>query len=163
MPLPRRQPPYPLLLEPGYWRQRLTLMARVSRGLLILPRPELSTRSTEIVEWRLRAHDGLRLSGFRASSPIHATPKGAWIHQSTTPDLEGIRLEGVPEGCVEFILVVPSERKLEDRVLDLLRVFQVAMAAADIPANEVRLVPPCPEEEPDEFMIVTRLLRQGLL
>lgn len=163
MAVPHRNTPYPLLLEPGYWRRRLAHMEGVQRGLLILPRPDLSSPQAEVVEWRLRAHDGLRLWGLRGQSPFFPEAKGAWLREVSSSELPSICADAVEDGCVDFVLQSPAGRRLEDRVLDLLRVFQVAVHYSGIDPDKVRLVPTAPGEEPDEFMIVSQLLSQGIL
>jgi hypothetical protein len=158
-----RPTPTPLLLEPGYWRRRLDQMQSAHRGLLILPRPDLSSPLVDVVEWRLRAHDGVRLWGLRAGSPFHPQPCGAWIRQTTTCDLPEICMDAITDGCLDFVWLIPAGRRLENRVLDVLRVWQVAVNYSGLAPSEVRLVAPIPGQEPDEFMIASRLLAQGIL
>lgn len=158
-----RPTPTPLLLEPGYWRRRVDQMESAHRGLLILPRPDLSSCLVDVVEWRLRAHDGVRLWGLRGGSPFHPKPQGAWIRQVSSCDLPEICLNAITDGCLDFVWQVPAGRKLEDRVLDVLRVWQVAVHYSGLSPEHVHLVAAIPGEEPDEFMIASRLLAQGLL
>ncbi|MBK8181311.1 MAG: hypothetical protein IPK67_21005 [Planctomycetes bacterium] len=157
-----RPTPTPLLLEPGYWRRRLDQMKAAHRGLLILPRPDLSSPLIDVVEWRLRAHDGTRLWGLRGGSPFHPKSEGAWIREVNSCELPEICLDSVTEGCLDFVWQVPAGRKLEDRVLDVLRVWQVAVSYSGLSPDRVRLVAAIPGEEPDEFMIAARLLSQGI-
>jgi hypothetical protein len=117
----------------------------------------------DVVEWRLRAHDGVRLWGLRAGSPFHPQPCGAWIRQTTTCDLPEICMDAITDGCLDFVWQIPAGRRLENRVLDVLRVWQVAVNYSGLAPSEVRLVAPIPGQEPDEFMIASRLLAQGIL
>jgi hypothetical protein len=162
MAVPRRSTPYPLLLEAAYWRRRLAQMDSVQRALLILPRADLSNPLSEVVEWRLRAHDGLRLWGLRAQSPFFPEPKGACIRQVSSCDLPTIDDEAVGDGHVDFILQTPVGRKLEDRVLDLLRTYQMAVHYSGIDADKVRFAPTSAGDTPDEVMIATQLVAQGI-
>jgi hypothetical protein len=149
------------LLDPRYWRERLAKMESVQRGLLLLPRPDLSSPLMEVVEWRLRAHDGLRLWGLRGTSPFHPNPCGALIREVPTTELPEIAADAVAEGRVDFVFQVPAGRRLEDRVLDLLRVYQVAVHSGVDPCK-VELAPHGAEKHPDEFLIATGLVKQGL-
>lgn len=161
MPLPNRQAPSPLLLDPDFWRQRLAAMDGVRTGLLILPRTDLSDPAAEVVEWRLRAHDGLRVWGLRGQSPFHPAPKGASVRSVESTELAEVDHEQIASGCIDFIYQVPPGRKLEDRVLDLLRVVQVVTAYCDLDPEQVQL-PSESDEEPDEYMIARLLLRRGI-
>lgn len=161
MSAPSRRAPLPLLLEPRYWRTRLAAMEAVQRGLLLLPRPDLSSARAEVVEWRLRTHDGCRIWGLRGASPFHPSPSGASIRRVEATELPEIFLDALADGEVEFVYQVPAGRRLEDRVLDALRVRQVALHMGLDP-DAVRLVSDSPERTPDEFLIAEELIRQGL-
>ena len=156
-----RRAPSPYLLDAKYWRERLTKMESVQRGLLLLPRPDLSSALVDVVEWRLKAHDGLRLWGLRGTSPFHPEPKGASVREVPATELPEIAIDSVAEGQVDFVFQIPPGRRLEDRVLDLLRVYQVAVHFGVEP-RQVHLVPHGGCQAPDEFMIAIGLVRQGL-
>ena len=66
------------------------------------------------------------------------------------------------QGTVEFVLCLPADRRLEDRVLDVLRVCELAAADEKLDPRQVRLVTPASEREPDEFLIAARLLAEQL-
>ena len=138
-------------------------MESAHRGLLILPRPDLSSALVDVVEWRLRAHDGVRLWGLRGGSPFHPVANGAWIREANSCDLPEICLDAITDGCLDYVWQIPAGRKLEDRVLDVLRVWQVAVHYSGLAPDAVRLVAALPGEETDEFMIASRLLAQGIL
>ena len=158
---PARRAPSPFLLDPRYWRERLAKMESVQRGLLLMPRADLSTPLIDVVEWRLRAHDGLRLWGLRGTSPFHPCPCGALIREVAPTELPEIDIDAVAQGRVDFVFQVPAGRRLEDRVLDLLRVYQVAIHSGVDP-DKVELVPHRCERQPDEFLIASGLVKQGL-
>ena len=120
---------HPLLLEPTYWRSRLQELQPERQQLLFTPRPDLSTRERDVVEFRLRAHDGARLWGLFAR-PI--TDPGGWnrvggpwrgalgrparirrVGPAERPEIDGAVLE---RGCAEFVFQEPAGRPLEDRV-----------------------------------------------
>jgi hypothetical protein len=156
-----KRAPSPYLLDPRYWRSRLAKLDEVQRGLLLIPRPDLSSPAVDVVEWRLRAHDGTRLWGLRGSSPFHPHPKGAAIREVGTGELPEIDLDAVTEGRVDFVFQVPAGRRLEDRVLDLVRVYQVALHGGLEP-QDVRLVSTDHQHCPDEILIAAGLVERGL-
>ena len=150
------------LLDPGYWQSRLTRMEEVQRGLVLIARPDLSSPLCDVVEWRLRAHDGTRIWGLRGTSPFHSATKGAAIREVASCDLPVVDTFQVAAGLVDFVFQVPAGRRLEDRVLDLVRVYQVALHGGLDP-NDIRLVPSAEEGCPDEFLIAGGLLQRGLV
>lgn len=128
--------------------------------MLLIPRPELSNLSVEVDEFRLRTHDGIRLYGLRAQSrlPIaHQQVMVRLVGPCESPDLDR---EAMRDGATEFVFQEPAGRRLEDRVMDLLRVCQIAAAQEGRPARDVRLV--FNNDIPDEFLIVSQLLAEEL-
>lgn len=71
-------------------------------------------------------------------------------------------MDAITEGCLDFVWPIPPARKLEDRVLDVLRVWQVAVHYSGLAPEQVHLIAAIPGQEPDEFMIASRLLSQGI-
>ena len=125
-------------------------------SVLLIPRPELSTATVEVDEFRLRTHDGIRLFGLRAQA---RSPVGTHrvmvrvVGPCETPDLDS---EAMQEGATEFVFQEPAGRRLEDRVMDVLRICQIAAAQEGTAARDVRLV--SSDEVPDEFLIASQLL-----
>lgn len=161
MSVPSKRAASPYLLDPCYWRSRLARMDTVQRGLALTPRPDLSTPLCDVVEWRLRAHDGTRLWGLRGSSPFHPLAKGATIREVSPTELPLVDGVQVASGRVDFVFQVPAGRRLEDRVLDLVRVYQVALHAGLEPCD-IELLPRDDEPGQDEFVIARGLLQRGL-
>lgn len=158
---PSKRDPTSLLLDPCFWSARLSKLGLENRGLVLLPRGDLSGPLADVVEWRLRAHDGLRLWGLRASSHFHPEPKGASIREVATGELPEIDVASVAEGRVDFVFQVPAGRRLEDRVLDLLRVYQMALRDGLRP-DSIVMVPDSDGHAPDEFLIARALIQKGL-
>ena len=125
-----------------------------------MPRPDLSSPLVDVIDWRLRAHDGARITGLRGQSPFHPCPKGAWIRQAAPGEDMEVSIEAISEGCVDFVYRATPGRRLEDRVLDVLRVWQAALNGG-VDQETVRFVPSAPQDAPDEFMIAERLLERG--
>jgi hypothetical protein len=155
---PVRRSLHPLLLERGYWRNRLQELNLAQPSVLLIPRPELSTVAVEVDEFRLRTHDGIRLFGLRAQSrlPIeHQRVMVRLLGPCESPDLDR---EAMHDGTTEFVFQEPAGRRLEDRVMDLLRVCQIAAAQEGRSTRDVRLV--FHDDVPDEFLIVSQLLAE---
>ncbi len=161
MPSQDRRNPNPLLLDPEFWRGRVAGMGSISRGLLLFPRPDLSTSVVEVVEWSLRSHDGTRLWGLKGHSAFHPTARGVWVREFDGADAPTISLEPVYEGCVDFAMQVKPGRRLEDRVLDVLRVLQAAPGICGIEPSKVHLRAGG-DKEPDEFLIASQLVGAGI-
>ncbi len=148
---------HPLLLERSYWRNRLQELKLARQSVLLIPRPELSTPFVEVDEFRLRAHDGLRLYGLRAQSRIDPGSKPTRVRLVGPSDLPTIDVHSIGSGECEYVFQEPAGRKLEDRVMDVLRICQ--MAGVDS-TESTRAVSLWAERgsEPDEFLIASRLL-----
>ena len=156
-----RRSPTPFLLEAGYWLDRVSRMETVSRSYLLVPRPDLSSPLVDVVDWRLRAHDGAKIIGLRSQSPFHPLPSCARIRQVGPEAALAPCIEVVTEGHVDFAYIRMPDRRLEDRVLDALRVWQAAMNTG-VEADTVRFDHHPGLPAPDEFMIAQELLRKGL-
>jgi len=135
-------------------------MEGVSRGLLLMPREDLSSPLVEVLEWRIKAHDGSRLWGLKACSPFHPEPKGLCLREVGAHEPVEVDLDVITEGRVDMVFQVLPGRRLEDRVLDVIRALQVAHNW-QVPAEAIELVTTQGHREPDEFMIAERLHRQG--
>lgn len=166
MPLPDTPAPSPLLLDRRYWQDRLSRMELVGRGLLILPRQDLTHAAADVVEWRMRAHDEARLWGLRAVNPFHPEVERVRIRAFDAAQLPGIDVEALVEGPAEFVYQVPAGRKLEDRVLDALRVVELAITTFELGIDAIELLSVSSGSGkgrlPDEFMIARQLIVDGL-
>jgi hypothetical protein len=162
MPGPPKRALHPLLLERAYWGPRLEQLKLARLSALLIPRPDLSLPLIEVDEFRIRAHDGIRLFGLRAQTRLGSGLRPARIRRVGTCELPEIDRGFIGEGTAEFVLLQPAGRKLEDRVLDLLRVYQLAVSTQEIDPAQVRLTAPEGEPEPDEFLIATQLLAKDL-
>ncbi len=162
MPGSRKRALHPLLLERGYWRNRLQVLNLARPSVLLVPRPELSTAAIEVDEFRIRAHDGIRLFGLRAQCRQRSTPSVVKVRVVGPCELPHVDATALDGGTAEFVLQLPAGRRLEDRVLDVLRVCQLASSDAADGARRVRLVANDREQEPDEFLIASQLLAKDV-
>lgn len=158
----RRRALHPLLLERGYWRNRLQVLKLARPSVLLVPRPELSTAAIEVDEFRIRAHDGIRLFGLRAQCRQRSTPAVVRIRVVGPCELPHVDAAALDGSTREFVLQLPAGRRLEDRVLDVLRVCQLASNDAGEGSSRVSLVASDRDHEPDEFLIASQLLAKDI-
>jgi hypothetical protein len=149
-----------LLMDPEFWRVRLERLEREPRQLAIFPRPELSRPGIEVIELRVRAHDGARLTALLARSAF--AEEGLEIRLRACPEALGSELDftSVEGGGTDLVLQYPPDRRLEDRVLDVLRVAEAACGLERVDGSRVRLraSDSCVQ---DEFAIVEFLRQEG--
>lgn len=151
---------HPLLLEPEYWHTRLKAQEETRPFLLITPRPDLSTAGCEIQEIRFRAFDGERLWGFMGRCPILSGVQPATLRMVNASQPIIIDLELVQTGITQCIIQLPAARRLEDRVLDALRLTEVAGSIQQVDAARVQFEGDNTPYVPDEVRIANGL-RQG--
>jgi hypothetical protein len=118
----------------------------------------LSSRSVHVEEFRVRAYDGLRLCGLvgkRAMIIGTSQTRLRILHADEPPEID---LPAVRSGMIEYAVQFPAGRRLEDRVLDVLRVCELAASRENILPRQVLLYAPEGETEPDEFLIASQLM-----
>ena len=157
MPSSRKRPPHPLLLEQGYWRNRLQALKLTRPSALYTPRPDLSSRSVEIEEFRIRAHDGLRLCGLRGKRRVKIGHSRVRLRLVQSDESPAIDLASVRANVVEYALQFPAGRILVDRVLDVVRICQLAASREGVEPGDVQLYAEVEGQEPDEFLIASQL------
>ncbi|MBK7878851.1 MAG: hypothetical protein IPJ77_24595 [Planctomycetes bacterium] len=145
-----------MLLEQSYWRNRLQVLRLARPSVLLIPRPELTTNAVEVDEFRIRTHDGIRLFGLRARHRMGTSQTPARIRVVGPCELPEVDARNLGPGETEFVFQSPAGRRLEDRVLDVLRICQVATQRDDVRADDVRLV--STDLQRDEFLIASQLL-----
>lgn len=106
----------------------------------------------------MRAYDGLRLPGLvgKRSMAIGASRTRLRILPPEVPP--EVDMPAVRAGMIEYALQLPVGRRLEDRVLDVLRVCELAALRENIRPQDVVLYSPEGEAEPDEFLIASKLM-----
>ena len=148
------------LLDPSFWRPRLARLDAEPRQLAMYPRPDLGRPGIDVVELRMRAHDGGRLVGLLARSAF--AQAGDEVRLRPCPDLADACLDwsAVEEGSTDLVYCYPADRALEDRVLDVLRLHSAACTLESVECGKVRFGS---EEEPlrDEFSIARSLQDRG--
>lgn len=149
-----------LLMDPEFWRPRLERLDREPRQLAIFPRADLARPGIEVVELRLRAHDGAKLRALLARSAFAANGLRIRLHACGPDDADALDFSTVEEGGSDLVLHYPPERRLEDRVLDLLRAMAAACTVERLDCDQVTFAPShaCVQ---DEFAIVQFLRQEG--
>lgn len=149
-----------LLLDPGFWRPRFERLEKEPRQLAIFPRPDLCRPGIEVLELRLRAHDGARLAALVARSAFAQQGDEVHLHALAELGPEAIDWSSVEQGTTDLLFSYPPERRLEDRVLDVLRVVGAACSLESIDCSRVKFIPSgsCVQ---DEFAIADFLRQQG--
>ena len=149
-------------MEPGYWRSRLEVQRATRPFLLITPRPDLSTAGCEIQEIRFQAHDGVRLWGLMGRCPLFRSDQPATLRLVGACQLPTVNVDSVQQGCTEFVVQVPAGRRLEDRVLDALRLAEIAANFKQVDASQVGFDYEQQTEAPDEVLIADKLRLRGI-
>ncbi|MCB9908154.1 MAG: hypothetical protein H6830_10595 [Planctomycetes bacterium] len=150
---------HPLLLEPSYWNQRLSELEEGAGSMFSSPREDLSGSGREVEEFRLKTHDGQLLWGLIAYPTFFQGSRPCCI--KAAGPAEPIVLDpSAPEtGTVEILYQVPAGRRLEDRVVDLLRIYAQARRQPRIEPTALRLSETSRVQR-DEFWIASELLRR---
>ncbi|QDV09113.1 hypothetical protein Poly30_46700 [Planctomycetes bacterium Poly30] len=133
-----RKAVHPLLLEPAYWRNRLQVLEDEPSGVVWTPRPDLSEGGCEVTEFRIRAHDGVRLWGLFARPTWQSGPWPATV-RSVGPAVRPTPCPATAQaGTAEFLFQEPAGRRLTDRVMDVMQVCRLALATKGIGEVQVQ-------------------------
>lgn len=149
---------HPLLLETSYWRNRLKSLNLEQAGLLLHERSDLSGRGRIVVEFHLRTPEGARIWGLIARPAWTSGPRPACIRSVGPTDLPTLDPEAVEKGLTEVVYQEPAGRRLEDRVLDALRIRRIAAGSADVDGEQVAFQVPPDQRSCDAVLIAERLL-----
>ncbi len=125
---------------------------------MLTPRPDLSGGGREVIEFRIKAHDGQRLWGLLARPTWSEGPWPAHIRSVGPAERPEVDPAVAEDGFADLIFQEPAGRRLEDRVLDVVRICRLAWETDGIDRLQVSFS--CPEKgrEPDEFLIAEQLL-----
>jgi hypothetical protein len=146
-----------LLLDPNYWRGRLEEQRLVPHFLLCLPRPDLSSPGCQVEEIRFRAHDSVRLWGLVGRCPLTVESQAMRMRVVGACERPTISRAQVEGGAVEIVLQIPADRRLESRVMDVLRTCDMAQELAPDSHQEIVFAPAEGQPLPYELHIASRL------
>lgn len=158
-----RQTVHPLLLEPTYWRNRLKGLDLSRSFPLIIPRSDLSGPGVEVAEFRLKSHDGITLTGVFARPAWHSGPWAAQIRVVCPGEEPQIDMSAVREGTAEFVFRELPTRRLEDRVLDVVKVCHLATRTEGVDQLKVEFCCASQDRTPDEIIIAEHLFANRLV
>ena len=159
MQVPWRQS-HPLFLGRDYWVSRLAKMRSEPRHLTQLQRRDLARPGAEVLELNLKSHDGAPIQALLARSTFHRIGRAVHLRTCCGLDTCAIDWKAVEEGTCDLVFPFPSDRPLEARVLDVLRMVQVAADLESVRAGEVQLFHGA-RTAPDEYLIAELVLEQG--
>ena len=159
-----RRSVHPLLLEPTYWRERLRCLEGEDQGLFFTPKPDLSVPGTEVVAFRIRAHDGQVLRGLLARPTWQQGDRPAIVRSVPAGTEPRVDLDTVRSGSAELVFEEPRGRALPDRVLDVVRVSQIALRTQGIDRLQIHFgcLEPDVDDLADEYLIADQLLERTL-
>jgi hypothetical protein len=113
-------------MDPGYWRPKLERLEDTPRHLVVLPRPDLARPGVEVCELRLRAHDGERLRALLGRPAYCLEGESLRLRPCECLESAALDWEAVAAGASDLVFQYPAGRRLEDRVMDVVRVCQAA-------------------------------------
>lgn len=147
------------LLDPDYWTPRLRRLESIPRHLVVLPRPDLSRPGVEVCELRLRAHDGERLQALLGRPAFGLDQAEVHVRPCEGLAPEALDWHSVEEGESDLIFRFPADRRLEDRVLDVVRMAQALRSLESLAAAHLQLKHQ--EGACDELTIASLLQQKG--
>ncbi|MFT4648244.1 MAG: hypothetical protein ACI9X4_001466 [Glaciecola sp.] len=149
---------HPLLLEPSYWQKRLSHLASGPTSMMSSPRKDLSCGGRRVEEFRLRAHDGQILWGLISYPTYFPGTRPCRIRAAGPADPLELDPQAHELGTVEILYQAPAGRRLEDRVLDLLRVRELAKKEPNVRADATSIRSCLAKHPVDEVLIASQLL-----
>ncbi len=157
-PSPRDLVVHQLLLDPSFWRPRLEAMEAVPRHLALLPRPDLSRPGIEVLELRLRSWDNQPLRALLGRPAFRQEGDCVRMRPSSSEAEEPDYL-AIEEGQTDLVFHSDPDRRLEDRVLDVVRLARAACSLEGVDGEHLRF--PC-RLDPDapDALVIADLLRQ---
>ena len=106
-------------------------------SLLILPRPDLSSPFVDVEEFRARTYDGERFWGLKSRCLLRLESCRVRVRAVGPCDLPAVDPAVTDEGVVEYVFQELPGRRLEDRVLDTVRVARVAAEREGVPVDAI--------------------------
>jgi len=151
------------LLDSDFWLQRLDQLALVPRRLVICPRQELCRAGIEVLELRLQAHDGTPIRALLGRSSFARKGSRTRLRPAEAADPDGLDWLSLEQGTTDVALSCPAGRRLEDRVLDVLRGMEAVCGLESVPAVAVELGWGRPAECEDAFTLAAMIRDRGWL
>ena len=170
------------LLDPNFWRPRLRALERAPRKLVMAPRPDLSRPGIEVLGLRVRGHDGRALSALLGRSAFARRGDFVRVRPAWPGHPEVLDWASLQDGGTDVVLLPFADeqrsasigedggqpgravgRRLEDRVLDVIRLAEVACSIESVPCGAVRFGWGRSHECEDAFTLAALIRDQGWL
>jgi len=115
-----------LLFEHTWWKERLSCLDSQPPSVLLHVREDLCSPLVEVVEFRLRAPDGLRLVGLRARRRFGPPPQATLVRMVQPQDCLQHDTRALEDNYTDLVVQLPPSHSLEQRVVDLLLTLRYA-------------------------------------
>ncbi len=148
-------------MDPEFWRPRLAQLERTPRQLVLYPRPDDSRPGTEVIELRLCAHDGERLTALLVRSSFGQRCETLRLRSTSPLTVAALDWSQVEEGITDVVFDFPPTHRLEDRVLDVLRILNAARSVKNVDGARVEMGPCGAGAERDAVCIAKMIHAKG--
>ena len=138
-------------------------MDRVPRHLIVLPLPELSRPGIELSELRLRAHDGEPLRALLSRPAFGQCGERVQLRPAAGESglgAEHVDWPLVERGGTDLAYRFPPGRRLEDRVMDVVRIARAACCLEAVDCSRLEFGS-CGQNGCDELVIAEWLRNEG--
>ncbi len=132
------------------------------KSLLVVPRPDLSSSAIDVAEIRIRTHDGIRLWGMTGRCTLGTKNQPARIRMICHDQPLEVDRKAVCDGFCDIVIQEPVGRRLEDRVLDVMRACQTAADLEGVDPTKISFVFSPRDTQPDEVLIASSLMTAGI-
>ncbi|MFT5292463.1 MAG: hypothetical protein ACI82F_004551 [Planctomycetota bacterium] len=149
------------LLDPDYWKPRLKDLSKAPRELAMFPRPDLARSTLDVTELGMLAHDGSRLRGLLVRPARRVRGEDIDLVASEFLGADAVPWKRAEGGVCVLVYELGKGRRLEDRVLDLLRFASTACALETARSHSLRFHNPQGAAPADEARIVERIRDRG--
>ncbi|MEM9801465.1 MAG: hypothetical protein AAGA20_14150, partial [Planctomycetota bacterium] len=127
-------------------------------GVVWTPRPDLSGQGQDVMEFRIRSHDGVRLWGLFARPAWRSGPWSARVRAVGPAERPSVDAATAQGGEAELVFQEPPGRRLSDRVLDVVQVCRLALGTDGIDQVEIQAPTQSENRCADELLIAGQLL-----
>jgi hypothetical protein len=110
-----------------------------------------------VVELRLRAHDGTRLTCILGRPSFCSQGDVVYLRVVNNPESTDLNWHAIERGHSDVVFGFPGDRALEDRVLDVIRLAQSVASVEATDWHTLNLSPP--RETPPDELVLAELLR----
>lgn len=114
-----------------------------------------------MLELHWRGHDGVPLQALLARPVFRAEDSPIRLRLAGYCESESLDCEHIAAGGSELVFAPPPNRRLEDRVLDVLRLICCVSTLDGVEPHDVQLAPPEEVNPADELLIAERLREEN--